>query len=178
MGILALIPKPVLAASVAALAMALLVLGIFAGKQTLKLGAERTAHAQTREAIATATARQQADFRKQEQAWTATLERVRRDTRTQLAAAEIDGATATAAGDRLRQRLSQLAVCSGTPAAPPVAAGSAPATATADLLADVQRRLDQAADQLARFADASHIAGQACERTYDSTLTTTTKGQP
>jgi hypothetical protein len=32
----------------------------------------------------------------------------------------------------------------------------------------VQRRLDDAADQLARFADASHTAGLACQRSYEA----------
>jgi hypothetical protein len=71
-----------------------------------------------------------------------------------------------AAGQLLRD---QLAAASSTcPAQPATAAGSAPASAAPDLLADVQRRLAEAEDRTVEFADASRRAGIACERSYDS----------
>jgi hypothetical protein len=170
--LLALIPKPVLA-------VALLLCGIFAGQQTLKLGAERTAHAHTKTAFAEAARAQAEDqartvsaYRKQEYAWQTAMEGLRHDTRKQLQAVEIDSATAAAAGDRLRVRLSQLAAChGGATQAAPAADRGASAPSAAGMLADVQRRLDQAATTVARFADASRIAGQACERAYDTLST-------
>ena len=81
-----------------------------------------------------------------------------------------DAATAAAAADRLRDALATARACpaSGDPAATP---GGPTAGATADLLDLVQRRLDDAAGQLAAFADAAHGAGTACERAYDALKT-------
>lgn len=44
----------------------------------------------------------------------------------------------------------------------------APATDPAGVLADVLGRIDERAGILAGYADAARIAGQACERSYDS----------
>lgn len=74
-------------------------------------------------------------------------------------------AAAADAGQRLRARLAaaQTASCAGDPAA----AQSGPAAgATADLSADVHRRLDEAADGIARFAEQAAIAGETCQRAY------------
>lgn len=84
-----------------------------------------------------------------------------------LKTADLERAAAASAdaAQRLRARLAaaQAARCAGDPAA---AAGGPAAGATADLSADVHRRLDEAADRIARFADRAAIAGEACERAY------------
>lgn len=74
-------------------------------------------------------------------------------------------AAAADAAQRLRARLAaaQAASCSGDSAA---AAGGPAAGPAADLSADVHRRLDQAADGIARFAEQAAIAGEACQRAY------------
>lgn len=46
--------------------------------------------------------------------------------------------------------------------------GGAPASDALGVLADVQRRIDERAGILAEYADAARIAGEACERSYDS----------
>lgn len=51
---------------------------------------------------------------------------------------------------------------------PPPVAGSPPAANPDDVLADVQRRIDQAAGLFADLADKRGIAGAACERDYDA----------
>ncbi len=84
-----------------------------------------------------------------------------------LAAARAAGAAAVTAGERLRVQLAAVrrvgaAASSGTPA------GGPPADTSGDLLAHVQRRLDEAADGVARFGDEGHIAGRACERAYQA----------
>jgi hypothetical protein len=179
--LLALIPKPVLAAIIAALAVALLACGAFATWQTLELGEEQTDHANTKADFAQ-DARLQAEnlamttaaYRKQEAYWQSITEEKRRVARKELEAAEVDGATAAAAGDRLRVRLSQLATCAaGSTEAPGAPARGASAPTAAGMLADVQRRLDAFTDTVARFADTAHIAGKTCEQQYDGTLTTT-----
>jgi hypothetical protein len=76
---------------------------------------------------------------------------------------------AVAAGDGLRQRAAPIAsACDRARSDPsPVIAGQT-APAPGAVLAGVLQRLDDAAGQLAAFADASRIAGLACERSYDA----------
>lgn len=91
---------------------------------------------------------------------------VAREAQEQLALARTDAAAATAAADRLRSEFaaSLKRRCGGAAAAP-----GGPAAADArDVLADVQRRLDAAAGELAALADARGTAGAACERAYDA----------
>lgn len=86
-----------------------------------------------------------------------------------LKAAQLERSVAAAAdaGQRLRARLAavQAERCARDPAA---AASGTTAGAAADLPADVSRRLDEAADGVARFAEQSAIAGSTCERSYDA----------
>ncbi len=76
-------------------------------------------------------------------------------------------AAAADAGQRLRARLAavEAARCAGDPAA---AAGGPAAGATADLSADVHRRLDEAVRGVARYADSARIAGELCAASYDA----------
>ena len=95
--------------------------------------------------------------------------KVAEDVQKELLAAQGDAAVARAAGERLRLALSisRAAACAprdDTPAAP----GSPPADTSERLYADVQRRLDEAQETIAGFADAAHRAGRACERIADS----------
>jgi hypothetical protein len=86
--------------------------------------------------------------------------------RERAAAAAVD---ARAAGERLRtaearlRSLGQLA-CPGAAAA----AGGPSTNSTSGVLADMQRRLDEAQERTAEFADASRRAGLACERIHDA----------
>lgn len=86
--------------------------------------------------------------------------------------ARADAAAAGAAGSRLRDAYAAaLKRCTN----PPAAAGSAPAASADDVLAYVQRRIDEAAGELAKVADDRGTAGRACERAYE---TLTEKAQP
>jgi hypothetical protein len=88
----------------------------------------------------------------------------------QAAAARRDADAAAAAAGGLRDTVAGLRRRA-------TAACSSPAAASAfDLLADLQRRADEEAVELARYADAARIAGQACERAYESL--TPPKGNP
>lgn len=89
--------------------------------------------------------------------------------RTTRLSLEADVRRADASARSLRERARQLADASRQ-ACPPVAAsaGSAPAEAPADLLAGMLGRIDEAAGELARYADDARTAGQLCERIYDS----------
>jgi hypothetical protein len=82
-----------------------------------------------------------------------------------LAARARDAAVRSAvAGDGLRERAAAVAARCDTAAA----TGSTPAERPGDLLADLQRRLVDAAGQLATAADQARIAGDACVKAYDS----------
>jgi len=86
---------------------------------------------------------------------------------TSLQAAQADAGRARTTAERLRQHAAQLAA-SCTASNPAATPGSPPASAPGDLLADMQRRLDEAAGELAAYADSARIAGQLCERSYDA----------
>lgn len=87
--------------------------------------------------------------------------------KTKQAAAAV--ADASAAGDKLRDRIGQITSrCAAPTPSAGTGPGSPPAAAADLVLADVQRRLDKAAEDLAGYADAARIAGQACEVSYDS----------
>lgn len=74
------------------------------------------------------------------------------------------------AGDaRLRDATSATAAaCRGTAGDPTATAASPAASSPGDLLALVQRRMGEAARGVVRFADDASIAGEACQRSYDS----------
>jgi hypothetical protein len=88
----------------------------------------------------------------------------KRNLRTSVAAAG-----AAVAGDGLRQRFAAVAATCGAATPNPPDGGAAPPTSTTgDLLADVQRRIDEAAGVVAVFADAAHSAGLGCQRERDA----------
>ena len=75
---------------------------------------------------------------------------------------------ADATADILRKRVADLVAASRHSTTP---SGSSPAgggTDPLDLLAGLFSRADKAAGELAEFADAAHIAGLACERSYNA----------
>lgn len=158
------------------LSIVLTLTAVLLGFQSWRLTGEQRDHAQTKSDHAqqmqmmfeaAKLAGEQA--RAEEQRRAKALEGVIHEAEHKLAQARADAARAADAGQRLRQRIAELAgSCRGT-TGDPTAAGAGPATnPTSDLLADVQRRLDDATDQLARFADASHTAGLACQRSYEA----------
>ena len=158
-------------------AAAVAALGVLLGGQTLRLSNERAAHANTREQHATELAtRERAarqavnDARTEEQRRTREVQEIADEAQKQLDVARDDADAARSAGERLRNRVAELTAALGRAAGkdPAVADASAPAEKTADLLADVQRRLDEATDGIAGFADKAHAAGAACERGYDA----------
>lgn len=160
-----------------ALAWVLLAVGLLAGLQTCRLSEEKREHAETVAAWATDRADRERETRKavqaardEEKRRAAEVQKAADDVAQQnLAQARADADAAADAGERLRAQLAKLTSSCGRPAGNPAAAGvGAPAQSSADLLADVQRRLDQAADGIARFADEAHTAGRACDAGWDA----------
>lgn len=147
-----------------------------AGLQTYRLAVEQGAHARTqrdhaqqlvvleRTASEAITAHRAEEARRFSALW-----EILNETQADRDRARADAAGAADAGVSLRRRIAALtAGCRATASDSAPAGSSPPADSTDDLLADVQRRLDEAAEGIARHADDAHIAGRACERAYDA----------
>ena len=162
-----------------ALAAALAAAVLLAGLQTYRLAREEGAHADTRaqhaEHVADLerAAREAADAaRKEERRRTAEVQKAADEATQALDRARADAAAAADSGERLRAQLATFAAACRGPAGGAGAAGhGATADSAGDLLAHVQRRLDEAADGIARYADQASTAGRACQRSYDALTT-------
>ncbi len=87
----------------------------------------------------------------------------------ELARLRSDAAIADAAAGRLRDRVASLVAAARAAAANPAPAGGGQAGPDAvDLLADLQRRADERAGELARIADERGAGWQTCVSRYDS----------
>ncbi|WP_260163883.1 DUF2514 domain-containing protein [Cupriavidus alkaliphilus] len=90
-----------------------------------------------------------------------------------------DARAAGAVAEQLRGRAAQLAAAARAAGNSAAATGSATAGDPLDVLTDVLGRADARAGELAKYADAARVAGQACERSYDSlTLPAGTRTSP
>lgn len=106
--------------------------------------------------------------RAEEQRRTAEVQKAVDEANQVVARARADADSAVDAGERLRNQLAALtASCRAAAGHTGPAVPGAPADATADLLADVQRRIDEATERIAGFADLAHAAGSTCERIHD-----------
>lgn len=138
----------------------------------------RTATAETLRNIADLTAKAAQAVRERETQWAQAQEKNAHETKSQITAARADADDARRAGDRLQQRVAALvAAARGAAANPGAQPAVAPAGDPLDLLADVQRRLDGAAGELAEYGDAARVAGAGCERDYDA-LTGASEHEP
>ncbi|KRD25550.1 hypothetical protein ASE39_21730 [Acidovorax sp. Root267] len=102
------------------------------------------------------------------------------DTEAQAALAVADDGRARAldARNRMQRDLADYLTQHRTAAQARAAAGQcAPDTAPAELLADLQRRADDRAGELAHVADTARTRGLACERAYDSARAMTEAAQ-
>ena len=126
-----------------------------------------TALASYRAEAAEAARRAEAEQRAEEGRRTAAMGRVVEDAQRNINRARSDAAAARAAGVGLRDELARARARSCAAGGDSAASeGGAAADATEALLANVQLRLDRAAEELAGFADESRAAGLACERAY------------
>lgn len=147
-----------------------------AGVQTVRLANERAAHAATVAAAADGVADQYREtmraveaIRAEEARRRALVVREVENARGREKQNAADLADARAAGQRLRDALARLDATgnTGTGTDPTTANGGDPTRAASDLRALVQRRLDEAADTVAGFADQSRTRGLTCERLYN-----------
>lgn len=165
-----------MAVTIRLLAALALALAAFAGWQTVRLADERVDHQKTVAQLE----RERGDWqresrvaveaaRTEEHRRTAVAEKESNHARNKSKTLADDLASARAAGERLRVALAAAQAARGNSPGKPAATadGSPPADPAGDLLANVQRRLDEAADGIAGFADKAHLAGLTCERIYD-----------
>lgn len=150
---------------------------VVAGVQSYRLQVERTAHEKTKTAHALQLAKQEADARKavedaraEEQRRTAAVQEIANDVESKLETARADAGRARVAADGLRKQLAAFTAahrggaCPGAgTASPGPAAGAA-----VDLLADLFQRNTDALIEIGEYADRARIAGEACEKVYDS----------
>lgn len=116
--------------------------------------------------IEKAQAKAELQARAEEQRRQTAIEGIRRDAKEKIDLAAVDAAAADAHARGLQQLADKLA---RRPASCPGAAtGSETADPTRLLLADLFRRADEIAGDLAAYADGARIAGEACERAADS----------
>lgn len=156
-------------------ALALLLAALLAWQSIGRLAAERDA-AQTRaelagerEAAATAARQASERYRNLEDKHRDDLRNIDTQARQDLARFAADADAARAAAGRLRGDLADYITAHRAAANARAAAGQcAPDTSALDLLAELQRRADERAGELARIADDARGRGSACERAYDA----------
>lgn len=127
-------------------------------------------HAEARSNQLTQLSRVEADYRKQEAANQKQLTETLNDAHEKLTQAQLDAADARTAADRLRVRVAALLAARSavTPASPAFACAGPAAFDSGDLLADMFSRLDATAGELGEYADKARIAGESCQRAYDT----------
>ena len=114
------------------------------------------------------TAATLSEFRQREAAWQTKFDKEARNGQTRIDAARRDAAGARRERDGLRADLDGYRAAARAAAHPDPAVAGPPAGDALDLLADLFSRADDAAGELARFADLAHAAGITCERAYDT----------
>ena len=118
-------------------------------------------------------AREQSErFRQLEGTHREHIAKIDTDAQAAIAAADAGRTRAVAARNRLQRDLADYLTQHRAAALARAAAGQCtPDPGPLDLLADLQRRADDRAGELAHIADTARARGLACERAYDSART-------
>lgn len=151
--------------ALAAAALALMALSA-AGSWQWQVNSYERQISEIRGEYAEAARQAEAQARTEEQRRQVAVEGIRRDAQEKIAAVAADAAAADDAASRLRARVAQL---SRRPASCPGAADGGDAAGEAgDMLALVSSRLDEAAGELAAYAERAANAGAVCQRSYEA----------
>ncbi|MXN29169.1 DUF2514 family protein [Delftia sp. CH05] len=122
-----------------------------------------------RAATAAAAAETSERYRKLEGTYREKLDTIARESGQAQARAAADADAARAVAGRLRGDLADYITAHRAAAnARAVAGQCAPDTGAVDLLAELQRRADERAGELARIADDARTRGESCEDAYDA----------
>ena len=114
------------------------------------------------------TATAERAFRTTESAWRKRIDKEAEDGQTRIDLARRDAAAARTERERLLSDIARYRAAARTSSGSGVAAAGPTTGDALDLFADLFSRADQAAGELAEFADAAHAAGLTCERSYDA----------
>lgn len=144
--------------------------------QTLRLATAKTERAQAVADLSTERANASSEalrtsqtYRQLEGEHRAQIDQISTQAATRITAAVADAGRARTARDSLRTELADYITAHRKAAESRAATGNCtPDTTATDLLADLQRRADDRAGELAEIADTARIRGTACERAYDS----------
>jgi multidrug resistance efflux pump len=107
------------------------------------------------------------DYRATEERHKLELKGIVNETQAQIDKAQLDASNARRSSKRLLDAFANTPGCSQTPGSTTTATASQAASAPEDLRRNVFSRIDDAAGELAKYADEAHIAGLACERAYE-----------
>ena len=162
---------------------AAIALGVLLAVQSVRLANAQRDHARAvgvfNAAAATAErkAREQSEtYRAKEKELRDAHDKIERETQATLAAANAGADRAVAAGQRLRRELADYLTAHRERATAAAAANQCATDGPAlDLLAELFRRADQRAGELAAIADTARARGNACERAYDAARETLNK---
>ncbi|MEG5263216.1 DUF2514 family protein [Pseudomonas sp. JDS28PS106] len=135
--------------------------------QTLELAAVRADHVRYVSAVEAAMTEAANAARAEEQRRQREINQVRNDAQDQIKAAAADAALAASTADSLQQQVDKLLAGRRT-CDSRVAEGSQTIRDLTTVLADLRRRADERAGELAAAADASRIAGLTCEKAYEA----------
>ncbi|MFG0786378.1 DUF2514 family protein [Delftia tsuruhatensis] len=152
-----------------ALVMAALLLWQSLARQTDRVAAfaARADLAMERAAAAAAAAETSEHYRKLEVTYRENLDTIARESGQAQVRAAADADAARVAADRLRGDLADYITAHRAAANARSAAGQCtPDTGALDLLAELQRRADERAGELARIADEARYRGLTCEQAY------------
>ena len=163
--------------------LAAIALGVLLAVQTVRLANAERDHARAvgvfnaAAAAAERKAREQSEtYRAKEKELRDAHDKIERETQAALAAATAGADRAVAAGQRLRRELADYLTAHRERATAAAAANQcAPDGPALDLLAELFRRADQRAGELAAIADTARARGNACERAYDAARETLNK---
>ena len=163
--------------------LAAIALGVLLAVQTVRLANAERDHARAvgvfnaAAAAAERKAREQSEtYRAKEKELRDAHDKIERETQATLAAANAGADRAVAAGQRLRRELADYLTAHRERATAAAAANQCATDGPAlDLLAELFRRADQRAGELAAIADTARARGNACERAYDAARETLNK---
>lgn len=108
------------------------------------------------------------EARIEEQRRSTKLSEIANEAKQQADTAAADAGRARTESGRLRDRISELVAAGRATQNSAVAGGGPAAVDPLGVLADVLVRADEHAGELAQYADAARIAGQACEQSYSA----------
>ena len=107
-------------------------------------------------------------IRATETAWRTAIDKEAEDGQTRIDLARRDAVAARASADSLRADVARYRAAARSATGTSATAAGPTTSAALDLLADLFGRADEAAGELAEFADAAHAAGLTCQRSYDA----------